>query len=374
MIVEEILFGVNATITPIDGLAISVVDEELMTPILDRAVKELKIPVITFDSDAPKSARSYYLGTNNSFFGRQLARQMESLNPGGGTFGIISGESTNLQDRHNGILKELVDQQSSKVSGAAQTWTQLPDSPFDAQNNMTLALEKMDEWAAQNPTVLLSVTGLPMRFIEIEDEYGEVFEYAPWQTFVDTHRHRNITLLCADASPHQLAFLETDYIDGLAGQLPYDMGIKSIDALWTLYHNPETDLADEPEGDFIGTNVLWHVAIPLKLPPITVDTNRVGNLALIGYTLFSLVAVTALGFCAWVFVYRQVRVVRVAQPAFLYMIAFGVLILAASMVPLGIDDLDSGGVCNDIAEEDMGFGHHCRAICMGVPWFARYVI
>ncbi|CAB9519064.1 acid type B receptor subunit 2 [Seminavis robusta] len=363
-IVEDLLFGQSDTV--IDGMAISVVDEALMTPIMDRAINELNIPVITFDSDAPKSQRSFYLGTNNSFFGRQLARQMESLNPAGGTFGIISGESTNLNDRANGILKELADQQSSKVNADIQTWRQLPDSPFDAQNNQTLALEKMEEWASQNPTVLLSVTGLPMRVSTIQDADGNPIPYEPWSDFVDSNRHRNITLLCADASPHQLAMLETDYIDGLAGQLPYDMGIKSIDSLWTLVHNPEAPLADEPGGIFIGTNVLWHVHIPLKLPPITVDMNRVGNLQFIGYTLFAVTAATALGFCAWVYMYRQVRVVRVAQPRFLVMIAAGVIVMAAVMIPLGMDDVDGGGTCNDA--EDMGVGHHCRAICMGPPW------
>lgn len=366
VMVEELLWGPNAT--KVHGLAISVVDSELMTPIMDRAVNELKIPVVTFDSDAPESDRSYYIGTNNTFFGRQLARQMLSLNPSGGTFGIISGESTNLQDRANGILKELANQQSGLPSGSEQVWKQLPDSPFDALNNMTLALEKLEEWASGNPTVLLSVTGLPMRVTEIVDEEtGEVTEFAPWQDFVDSNRHRDITFLCADASPHQLKFLEYDYVDGLAGQLPYDMGIKSMNSLWTLMHTPDAQLGDSPDSDFVGTKVTWHVAVPLNLPPITVDMNRVGNLQYVGYTLFGITAAVALGFAIWVFLHRTVRVVRVAQPTFLFMIALGVVVMEASMIPLGMDDLDSGGVC-DPDEEDIGLGHHCQAICMGVPW------
>ena len=254
--VEEILWGnannrtANQTVTPmIDGLAISVVDADLMTPILNRAKEELNIPIVTFDSDAPDSMRSYYIGTDNTFFGRQMARQMESLNPAGGTYGIIAGESTNLQARANGIIQELFDQ----TANSHTTWEPLEGSPFDAQNNLTLALEKMEDWATENPTVLVSVTGLPMRIIEADDDSGQ--SYAPWQGFVDGNKHRNITLLCADATDHQITFLKYDYIDGLAGQLPYDMGVKSIDSLWTLIHEPEARLGDSEDGDFIGTNV-----------------------------------------------------------------------------------------------------------------------
>lgn len=355
--VEDILWGEPSETTPIDGLAVSVVDEDLMTPILDRARLELGIPVVTFDSDAPESERSYYIGTNNSFFGRQLGRQMESLRPQGGTYAIISGESTNLQARANGIIQELIDQ----TANTDTTWEQLEGSPFDALNNQTLALEKMGEWAQQNPTVLLSVTGLPMRMKTLENGDTE----SPWADFVDEHRDRGITLLCADASPHQLTFLNYDYVNGLAGQLPYDMGIKSMDTLWTLYHNPEAKLADSEGGDFIGTNVVWHVHIPLKLPPVTVDMNRVGSLKYVGYTLFGVIAAFALCLMAWVFWRRNVRVIKVAQPNFLLMIALGVIIMASCMIPLGMDDFDVGGVC---MPEDPSV--HCTAICMGIPWTA----
>ncbi|CAB9510802.1 acid type B receptor subunit 2 [Seminavis robusta] len=362
-IVQDMLWGSSdgeEEPLPIDGLAISVVDPDLMTPILRKAKDDLGIPVVTFDSDAPESGRAYYVGTNNSFFGRQLGRQMEALNPGGGTFAIISGESVNLQERHNGILKELVEQTASNPDS---TWEQLDDSPFDALNNQTLALQKMDAWAEQNPTVLLSVTGLPMRIKTLED--GTV--YAPWQEFVDKHKDRGITLLSADASPHQLKFLEYDYVNGLAGQLPYDMGIKSIDALWSLLGDPNADLGDNPGSDTIGTNVLWHIQIPLKLPKLEVETNRVGGLQYIGYTLFTIVALTALAFSAWALKYRRVRVVRVSQPNFLVMIAVGVIIMTACMIPLGLDDYDSGGLCHEDGELTE-HAAHCRAICMSVPW------
>ena len=50
------------------GLAVSPVNPDSMTPLLDKVAA--KMPVITHDSDAPKSKRTAYVGTNNVEAGR----------------------------------------------------------------------------------------------------------------------------------------------------------------------------------------------------------------------------------------------------------------------------------------------------------------
>ena len=50
------------------GVAVSPVNPDSMTPLLDRVAA--KMPVICHDSDAPKSKRSAYVGTNNVEAGR----------------------------------------------------------------------------------------------------------------------------------------------------------------------------------------------------------------------------------------------------------------------------------------------------------------
>ena len=50
------------------GMAVSPVNPDSMTPLLDRVAE--KMPVICHDSDAPKSKRSAYVGTNNTEAGR----------------------------------------------------------------------------------------------------------------------------------------------------------------------------------------------------------------------------------------------------------------------------------------------------------------
>jgi len=51
-----------------DGMAVSPVNPDSMTPLLDRVAA--KMPVICHDSDAPKSKRISYVGTNNTEAGR----------------------------------------------------------------------------------------------------------------------------------------------------------------------------------------------------------------------------------------------------------------------------------------------------------------
>jgi len=58
----------DAMVRDFTGLAVSPVNPDSMTPLLDRVAA--KMPVITHDSDAPKSKRIAYVGTNNTEAGR----------------------------------------------------------------------------------------------------------------------------------------------------------------------------------------------------------------------------------------------------------------------------------------------------------------
>ncbi|CAB9504295.1 acid type B receptor subunit 2 [Seminavis robusta] len=152
-----------------------------------------------------------------------------------------------------------------------------------------------------------------------------------WQKFATTHPE--VLLVVGDAMPNQLELLDRQFCDGLVGQLPYKMGVLSIETLLKFSEDPnyETD-------EFIGTNVLEHLLIPLILPEHVVDHNLVGQLRYVGYTLFAIVAILALGFSTWTWVHRNVRVVMVSQPKFLVMVALGVLIMISAVLPMGFDD------------------------------------
>jgi ABC-type sugar transport system substrate-binding protein len=321
----------------VDGISVSARNAETLIEVINRAVAK-GIPVVTFDSDSPDSMRSAYIGTDNTFFGAQLAKVVKQLQPNGGKYALITSlESPNLQERVRGFQEEM-----KREKG--ELWREVPGSPADIESNIDIAIEKMQEFANYDPppTAIVPVMGAPMRS-------------CCWKDFVNEHRDKNITLVSGDAMANQLEFLDRGYVQGLVGQLPYEMGMLSVETLLKLIQK------EDIEGDVIGTNVLSHLLIPLELPPLEVDNNLIGSLSIVGLCLFALIAAAAIGFSCWVLVYRNLIIVKAAQPSFLIMVAAGVLVLASSLIPLSFDD---NGIPFDPSDPE------AKLMCMSVPWLA----
>jgi ribose transport system substrate-binding protein len=94
-----------------DGMAICAINPEAMTPLLDRVAD--KMPVVVHDSDAPKSKRKAFVGTNNVEAGR-LAGQaaLDALKQAGVTKGKVAMfvgriDMQNSIDRKRGIDETL---------------------------------------------------------------------------------------------------------------------------------------------------------------------------------------------------------------------------------------------------------------------------
>jgi len=95
------------------GIAISPVDPENQTPLLDDVAKQAI--VFTQDSDAPNSQRACYVGTDNVAAGRQAGQLIKDAVPGGGRIMLFVGrlDAKNAQDRIAGIREVL---QGSNIS------------------------------------------------------------------------------------------------------------------------------------------------------------------------------------------------------------------------------------------------------------------
>jgi ABC-type sugar transport system substrate-binding protein len=328
----ESLLG-NETIS---GVAISVTRAETMTAVINKLV-QAGMPVVTFDSDAPDSKRLQYIGTDNFFFGQRLATILIQLKPYGGTFALLGTSSTNIQERIHGFKHKLREHSEDPI------WTEIKGSPADFEVNVTLAMEQLQMFANQNPTAIIPMMGTPMNS-------------GAWIEFVLENEARNITLLCGDAMPLQLEYLERGYVDGLLGQLPYEMGFAAIANLKKLVEGKGNDLKT-----IQGTNVLAHVKIPLVLPPLEVNENLLGGYVVVGLILFAIVTACSIGFIAWTMNYRKLYIVQASQPMFLIMVAVGTLILASTIVPMSFDDQGDENSCKNSDSK-------CVAICMSVPW------
>lgn len=260
----------------VDGIAISVKNATLLAPLIDRAV-ENNVAVVTFDSDAVLSKRQAYVGTDNLFFGRQIALLVKQLIPEGGAYAVVNIAGTpNLKDRYRGFTEEM-------GRDNPDFWTEAPGSPADFQADKDLALEQMKDFARNKPAAIVSMLGMPMR-AEGWDEFA-----------IEVHED-DIMLVSGDAMLTQFLQLTQRSVDGLVGQMPFEMGRLSLQKLYTL--------ANTNEGlsqTIFGTDVLRHSLVQLGAAEIVkADTGDDGVdltlvFAITGCVLLLLLIIIATG-------------------------------------------------------------------------------
>jgi ribose transport system substrate-binding protein len=91
----------------VDGIAVSCLNGDLLTDAINRAV-DAGIPVITWDSDAPKSKRMAFYGVNDIEGGRALGEGLAKLLGGKGKVAMLTAlGADNLQKRLDGAKEAL---------------------------------------------------------------------------------------------------------------------------------------------------------------------------------------------------------------------------------------------------------------------------
>lgn len=302
----------------------------LMTQVVNNIIDN-GIPVVTFDHDVDNTTRTAYIGTDQVFMGQTQARLLRQLRPEGGKYAVICRKD----GRYEGFLQEI-----ARYNGNKDTPTWHPAFEFERDGtNYTQEYQTAIEYGT-NAFIFQCQT--PMR-----DEN--------WTHFAAEMRQKNITLIGVDGAEWQIDYLNKRNVDGLIGQLPFEIGSKSLQVLYDTVVNKIA-----PKG-VMATNLVSYNRIPVELPPLNVNDNRNGNLVYIGYACFGLVALSVLICVLWTILHRKDLVVRAAQPFFLFMVAGGVLILATSLIPLTFDD---GGVAYSLSSKE------AVTICMSVPWLA----
>ena len=99
----------------VDGIAISTLNGDFLTETINRAM-DAGIPVVTWDSDAPKSKRIAYYGVDDYEGGKILGEEAIKLLNGKGTVAMITAiGATNLQRRLEGAKDALAKAPGIKI-------------------------------------------------------------------------------------------------------------------------------------------------------------------------------------------------------------------------------------------------------------------
>lgn len=201
----------------IDGVAISPLDAEGQTPLINELAKQAF--VVTFDSDAPDSARQGYVGTSNFGAGRTCARLLPEALPQGGKVAVILANLTkdNLIDRKGGFQEAL----SQLASDDAKPKYEVVDFLVD---------EGSDERGAQLLRETLAKHGDLACFVGMNARHGPLL----MRVLKDEDRLGKITVITFDDAPATLDGLAAGHIYATLAQDPFRYGYEAVRMLAEL--------------------------------------------------------------------------------------------------------------------------------------------
>ncbi len=196
----------------VDGIAISVNDADALKESIDKAI-DAGIPVVTFDSDSPRSKRLAYYGTANKPSGRLMAEYLVRLMGPKGSIGILMGTpgAPNLEERKEGILEYLKDYPDIKVAAIVYC----DDDVNKGVSGMESAMEAHPE-----------LTGwiLPGAWALFTPPPGPFAGKKPG----------SLTVVSIDALPEELDYVRQGYVQVLMGQKLWGWGYDSVRMLQEL--------------------------------------------------------------------------------------------------------------------------------------------
>lgn len=174
----------------VDGIAISVLNADFLTDTINRAI-DAGIPVVTWDSDAPKSRRYAFYGVDDLASGRIMGDQAVTLLRGTGTVAIITSfGATNLQRRLDGIKESLAKAPGIRI---VETYD-IKEDPVRCAELMTTGTSRYPDLGAW-----LSVGGWPVftrnATAAVDPAKTKVISFDTIQPALDLLREGKVTVL-----------------------------------------------------------------------------------------------------------------------------------------------------------------------------------
>ncbi len=197
------------------GILISVADAVTFREDINNAV-EAGIPVITVDSDAPTSARLFFIGTNNLSAGHLGGQRLvEKLHGKGNVvFYSIPGQP-NLDERLRGYKDIMADHPQMKVVDV-----------LNVKGDPGIAFDQTKQYLAKTGADKVDA------FVSLESSSG------PAIADVLKREHATDRLLIAmDVGPETLSLIQDGTIDATVSQKPYTMGFVGLALLDQIHHH-----------------------------------------------------------------------------------------------------------------------------------------
>lgn len=193
----------------VDGISVSCSDGARLTNAINDAV-EKGVPVMCFDSDAPRSKRFAYFGVDDQKTGARVMEELaRTLKEKKGRIAVLAGNQSapNLQARVRGVIRKAKDL-GYTVSPSRDVFYH-KETPQDAA-------ARMEEVMNNNPDIVgWALVG-------------------GWPLFTDSLLKMDpekAAIVSVDALPAQLPYVEAGIADMLLAQKVFDWGYRSVELL-----------------------------------------------------------------------------------------------------------------------------------------------
>jgi ribose transport system substrate-binding protein len=204
---KQVEFLEQMVLQGVDGVSISCVIADMLTPAIDKAVQQ-GVAVMCFDSDAPRSKRFAFYGTDDVGAGRLIMSELaKDLGPGKHVVGIPGGNqnAANIQNRIRGALEEAKKYPDITTKG-----------PFYSKETPQDAAAKMEEVQTANPDI---------------DGWAMIGSWALFTDALLKWEPGKVKIVAMDALPAELPYLRKGVVSRLYAQQTYQWGYRSIEIL-----------------------------------------------------------------------------------------------------------------------------------------------
>jgi len=190
------------------GIAVSCSDANTVTPAINKAV-ELGSHVVCFDSDAPRSSRFAFFGTDDITCGQRVMDELAKAMGGEGTIAILAGNQAapNLQARVQGVIQGLEKYPDIQLLDDGVFYhPETPEQAAEAVSRAQTTHPDISGWAFIGGWPLFTAGAL---------------KWLPGE----------VKVVSVDALPAQLRYLQSQHVEVLLAQDCFGWGYRSVELL-----------------------------------------------------------------------------------------------------------------------------------------------